>query len=130
MNPPRAAAAVAAESLTESATSIWNTFLESLPRVGIAVVVVALSWLVGKWVRAGSKRFFARSRPESFSRVMSKMLGWIVVAVGVLLGATIVFPSVAPVDPGVGQSVNSIDATSRSRMACVAASSAEARVVK
>ncbi len=84
--------------ITGSATNLWESLLEAVPRIGIALVVVALGWLAGRLVRSLLRTSLRRNHSESFATVMSKIAGWIVLGLGVLFGVTVVFPSVAPVD--------------------------------
>ncbi len=85
-------------TVTESAGSMWEGFLESLPRIGIAFGVVAVGWLIGRLIRHSLSRILARRHTDSFSTVMSKLAGWVVLGVFVLFGVTVAFPSIAPVD--------------------------------
>lgn len=86
------------EEIADSAASLVQTFLDSLPRVGIALVVLAFGVLVARGVRALLRRYLMRSKSPSFATVISKMIGWIVVVLTSLLAITVVFPSVRPVD--------------------------------
>ncbi len=87
-----------AEEVSQSAQSIWRTFLDGLPRVGAAVAIVALGWALSRALRFGLHRAFARRRTPSFARVMSKVLGWTLLTVTVLLAIAVTFPSVEPVN--------------------------------
>src|SRR5680860_1490665 len=84
--------------VAQSARSIWQTILDGLPRVGAAVVIVAVGWGLSRAVRFGLHRAFARRRTPSFARVMSKVLGWALLTVIVLLAIAVTFPSVKPVN--------------------------------
>ena len=86
------------EEVSESARTIWETVLDGLPRVGIAAAVVVAGWLVGRAIRWGVRRSLARHQTVSFTTVMSKLAGWIVTTVAVLLAVAVTFPSVRPVD--------------------------------
>ena len=88
----------ATEEVSESARSVWETVLDGLPRVGIAACVVLAGWLVGRVVRWIVRRSLARHQTVSFTTVMSKLAGWIVTTVSVLLAVAVTFPSVRPVD--------------------------------
>ncbi|MEO8697606.1 MAG: mechanosensitive ion channel family protein [Acidimicrobiales bacterium] len=77
---------------------MWQTFVDALPRVGVAVAMVATGWLVGRALRWTLHRVFQRHRTPSFARVMSKVLSWIFVTIVVLLAVAVTFPSVKPVN--------------------------------
>ncbi len=81
-----------------SASNLWESFLEALPRVGVAVIVVVAGYLAGRLLRMVLKKVLVRNHTDSFATVMSKLGSWIVITLAVLLGFTIVFPSIAPVD--------------------------------
>lgn len=82
----------------ESATNLVESFLESLPRIGIAIAVLVVGVLIGRGVRYLTARSLSRSKSKSFSTVISKMVGWVIVVIAMLLAVTVVLPSVRPVD--------------------------------
>lgn len=86
------------DEVAESASSLWETALEAIPRVGIALGVIVIGWVVSRLVRAAFRRAVIHRRSLSFARVMSKIAGWVVLFVVVLIAMTITFPSVKPVD--------------------------------
>lgn len=88
----------AAEEIADSASSLWETTLDAVPRVITAVVIVALGWLLSRAIRWVLHRLWQRRQTPSFARVMSKVIGWIVLTVIVLLAIAVTFPSVKPVD--------------------------------
>jgi len=105
-------AAVAVEDdvdeLIDSASSAWTTFVEALPRVGIASVVLILFVVVGRLMRPLVRRRLARRRTPSFAQVFSRLTSAGMVVAGTLFAATIVFPSVRPVDLLAGAGVLSV----------------------
>ncbi len=98
------------EDAQERAEGLVEQAIESLPRVGIAVAIVLVSWLLSRLVRFLLRRRFERSRPPSFAQVVPKLFGWLVLAVGVLLAVTIAFPGVDPVDVIAGLGIVSVAA--------------------
>ncbi len=98
------------EELQESATGAWQTFVESLPRVGIALGVLVGCVIAGRLLRPVVRRRLVRHRTPSFARVFAKLTSSTMTIVGVLLGVTIVFPSVRPVDVLTGAGVLTIAA--------------------
>ncbi|MGB0114938.1 MAG: mechanosensitive ion channel [Ilumatobacteraceae bacterium] len=84
--------------IAESAQSLWDSTLDAAPRVGVAVAIVLIGWIIARGLRWLLYRRFQTNRTESFARVMSKIASWMFVAVVVLLAIAITFPSVKPVD--------------------------------
>ena len=84
--------------VSRAATSIWTTFVESLPRIGVALAVVLVGYVLARLLRALLRRVFTGRRTESFAKVMSKLAGYVLMTLSVLAGLTIAFPSVRPVD--------------------------------
>ena len=87
-----------AEDISGSANSLWQTVVDAVPRVGVAVLIVAVGWLVCRGVRWALRRAFARRRSPSFALVMSKLISWVLLGVVILLAVAVTFPSVKPVD--------------------------------
>lgn len=98
------------EELQESATGAWQTFVDALPRVGIALGVLAAFVVTGRLLRPLVRRRLVRLRTPSFARVFAKLTSSTMTVVGVLLALTIVFPSVRPVDVLTGAGVLTIAA--------------------
>lgn len=84
--------------VTESADNVFETVGDWLPRLGISLGVIAVGYLISRLFRFGTRKAFERRRTQSFARVMSKLIGWFVLALFVAGGMTIAFPSVKPVD--------------------------------
>ena len=87
-----------AEEVTQTASSMVETVAEALPRVGLAVVVVLVGWILDRAVRWGLRSWLRRRRTPSFANVMSKVGGWAVLAIAVFAALAVAFPSVQPVD--------------------------------
>ena len=87
-----------AERVADSARSIWETVVAALPRVGTALVVVAVLIVVGRGLRPVVHWWLSRRRTPSFARVFARLAQAMTTILGVLLGITVVFPSVQPVD--------------------------------
>ncbi len=86
------------EEITESVGGIWESTLDALPRLGIAIIVLLIGWAVGRVVRRLLCRALESGHSPSFSSVMSKLAGWTVMFVFLLAAMTVAFPSVKPVD--------------------------------
>jgi len=88
----------ATDEIGDSARSLWESTLNALPRVGVAVAIVAVGWFLGRGVRWTIRARLLRHRTPSFAKVISKLTSWILVIVSVLLALAVTFPSVKPVD--------------------------------
>ncbi|MBT8206700.1 MAG: mechanosensitive ion channel family protein [Acidimicrobiia bacterium] len=84
--------------IADATKNLIESLLQALPRVGIAVAIVIIGYLVSRLTRWGLNKVFSRNQTPSFARVMSKLAGWTVLGVAVLMALTAVFPSVKPVD--------------------------------
>lgn len=92
------------EEIAESASSLWESTLDALPRIGVAVAVIAAGWALSRGIRYVARQAFQRRASRSFAQVMSKVIGWIFLTLVVLAALAITFPSIRPVDllAGVG----------------------------
>lgn len=86
------------EEVAASATSMWDTASDALPRVGVAIAIVVIGWLTSRGLRALLRRWWYHRQTPSFAEVMSKVAGWFVVVIVTLLAIAVTFPSVRPVD--------------------------------
>lgn len=84
--------------------------VNSLPRIGIAVLVVLVAWLISIAVRRLLAHRWRRRRTPSFAEVMPRLVGWTIFGLGVTFGITVAFPSIDPVDVIAGLGVASIAA--------------------
>lgn len=79
-----------------------------LARIGVSFGIVVLGYVVSRIVRRIlTPRLAARQTP-SFGRVVSRLIGWSIVAVAVIFAVTLASPSVKPVDFIAGLGVFSI----------------------
>lgn len=86
------------EEIAESASSLWESTVAALPRIGVAVTVIAAGWVISRLIRHVARRAFARRASRSFAQVMSKVIGWVFLTLVVLAALAITFPSIRPVD--------------------------------
>ena len=86
------------EEVSESARKMVEGFLEAIPRVGVALVIILLGYLLSRLLRAVLHSWFKRKQTPSFARVMSKLAGWTLFGVAALSATAAAFPSVKPVD--------------------------------
>jgi small-conductance mechanosensitive channel len=86
------------DDIADSAQSLWETTVDALPRVGVALAIVLGGWLLARGLRWLLHRRFRRNQTPSFATVMSKIASWVFLGVVVLIAIAITFPSVKPVD--------------------------------
>ncbi|MEL7209664.1 MAG: hypothetical protein AAGK32_15745 [Actinomycetota bacterium] len=86
------------EEITSSVRDIWQSAVDAVPRIGIAIMIVIVGWAISRLVRMLLTRSLSGRHTPSFSRVMSKVVGWLVLFVFVLAAMATAFPSVKPVD--------------------------------
>ena len=96
--------------LQDSAEGAWDAVVEALPRVGIALAVLVVLVAAGRLLRPVVRRRLARRRTPSFARVFSRLTSAGFAVLGFLLGVTVVFPSVRPVDLLAGAGILSVAA--------------------
>lgn len=78
----------------DAAASMAETVLATLPRLGVAIVVLALLWLVGSVVRRVLEPRLTRLRTPSFGRVFATLVGAAIKLTAVMVAVVITFPSV------------------------------------
>ena len=78
--------------------AVLDTLVEAGPRVGVGLAVAVALWAAGRLLGVGvRRRYLAQGRP-SFANVMSRVVALVLALVGALAAATVVFPTVKPVD--------------------------------
>lgn len=88
----------AAEDIGESADTLWEQILDTLPRIGVVLGLILAGWIVSRGIRVVGRWALSHRSSPSFSRVMSKVAGWIFLVFVVLATLAITFPSIQPVD--------------------------------
>ncbi len=71
---------------------------DAAPRVLFAVAIVLVGYVLSRALRWALKRALAPHQTPSFTTVMSKLAGWMLLAFSVIIAIVVVFPSVQPVD--------------------------------
>lgn len=83
-------------------------FFRLLPNIGIAIVVVLVFWIIGKVVAAATHKA-AKSRGRgNLGEVGGSLLKWGIIILGIMLGVTILVPSVTPGDLFAGLGIGSV----------------------
>lgn len=96
------------DSVADALEGAGSDLVDALPRAAAAVAILVIGVLVGRVVRHLLRRALRDDHTESFRTVFSKIGGWLVVALAILLAATVAFPSVKPVDILAGAGLFSI----------------------
>jgi small-conductance mechanosensitive channel len=95
--------------ITDAATTMAHGFLANLPQVAIALVVMGLTPLVGRFVRAFVAGFMKRTRTrQALVTLGTNLAGIIVWIVGVAIAIMVVFPSVTPAQFIAGLGIGSV----------------------
>ncbi len=84
--------------IEDSARSIADNLVSAVPRVGVALLIILVGWGLSRLTRWLLHRTLRRRQTPSFARVMSRLAGWLVLALSALLAVAVTFPSVKPVD--------------------------------
>ena len=71
---------------------------DAVPRMLFAVAIVLVGYVLSRALRWGLKRALAPHQTPSFTTVMSKLAGWMLLAFSVIIAIVVAFPSVQPVD--------------------------------
>ena len=83
--------------LIERVESIFTSLFLALPNVIIGIVVFlvfwALSWLIAKLVGMAIRR---AGRPRGLQLVLSRLTAWSILAFGLLVALTVIFPTITP----------------------------------
>ncbi len=79
-----------------------------LPNVAIALVIVAVFWLLGRLVRRWVVRWAGARDRENLGQNLGGFARWVVVAIGAVLAATVVVPTLKPGDVVAGLGVSSV----------------------
>ena len=82
----------------EAASDLVDRFVDYLPRLGTALGLIIVAILAAKVIRSVLRPRLAKARTPSFGDVASRLIAYSIVLVAMLIAATIVFPSVQPVD--------------------------------
>ncbi len=80
------------------ATDLLDALTDAVPRLLIALAVVAIGYVLSRGVRWLLRHLLTTRRTPSFATVMSKLAGWILLSFSVIVAIVVVFPSVKPVD--------------------------------
>lgn len=83
-------------------------FFRLLPNIAVAVVVVLLFWFLAIWIGRLVRRMGERRDRDNLGDVGASLLRWTIVIVGVMLGVTIIAPSVTPADLFAGLGIGTV----------------------
>lgn len=92
-----------------SKISAWIIGIQKLlPNIIVAVVLVAIFIIIGVVVARGVRKWAAHSDRGNLGDVLGSFLKWVVILLGILLGLTIVIPSLRPGDLIAGLGIGSV----------------------
>lgn len=95
--------------IMEAMTSMARGFLANLPQIGIALAVLVLTPLVGRFVRAVVTGFMQRTKTrQALVTLGTNLAGIVVWIVGVAIAIMVVFPSVTPAQFIAGLGIGSV----------------------
>jgi small-conductance mechanosensitive channel len=80
------------------AADLLDLVVGALPRVSFAIAVVVVGYLLSLILRWALRRILSGRQTPSFAAVMSKLAGWALLSLSVIVAIVAVFPSVKPVD--------------------------------
>ena len=80
------------------ASDLLDSLAGALPRVLLAIGIVVAGYLVSRAVRWALRHILSGRQTPSFATVMSKLAGWVLLYLSVIVAIVVVFPSVKPVD--------------------------------
>lgn len=83
-------------------------FFRLLPNIGVALVVLVVFWIVARLVAGGIRSAARRRDRENLGEVGGTLAKWALVIAGVMLGITIVAPSIRPADLIAGLGIGSV----------------------
>lgn len=83
-------------------------FFRLLPNIAIALVVIAVFWMLSRVVGRMVQKAADRRGRENLGMVGASLLGWVVFIIGIMLAVTIVAPSISPADLFAGLGIGSV----------------------
>ncbi len=86
------------DEVVDSVRSMGQSVIAAGPRLGLALGVVVVGWVLSRLLRIVLRAWWSRTKSPSFAVVMSKLSGWLLLGLSVLAAAAVAFPSVKPVD--------------------------------
>ncbi|MGB6228989.1 MAG: mechanosensitive ion channel family protein [Litorimonas sp.] len=94
--------------ITEKLDALLDALTYALPNLAFALFLVMLTFFVGKGVERIVKRRLATHDRTDLGQLLGSLLKWIMVVGAVVLGATLVFPTLSPGDLVSGLGVGSV----------------------
>ncbi len=86
------------QEIRDSFDSLVDSFVASLPRLGLGLAIGLVGYVVYRLLRWGLRHWLRRNHGPSFAQVLSTLVAWVVLFVFVLAALAAAFPSVKPVD--------------------------------
>ncbi len=79
-------------------SDLLDSLAAALPRVLFAIAIIVVGYLLSRAVRWALRHILSGRQTPSFAAVMSKLAGWVLLSLSVIVAIVAVFPSVKPVD--------------------------------
>ena len=84
-------------TIQETLFKAWTDFVEHIPFIGMALLILAVTWLLSKVVDFIAYKSLSRSRMRhSLRDLILRLIGLTIWMLGVLLAAIVVFPGLSP----------------------------------
>ena len=92
----------------EKIDSWVDGFFRILPNLGIALVLLAVFWLLARLVAGVVSRAGKRRRRDNLGEVGAALIKWALIIVGLMLAITVIAPSITPADLFAGLGIGSV----------------------
>ena len=94
--------------ILEKIDSWVDGFIRLLPNIGVAIILVVLFFFLGKFIQNFIKKNYAQRGRENLGNMLGGLIKYVVLAIGIMLGITLVLPSVKPGDLIAGLGISSV----------------------
>lgn len=85
------------DPLVEQLNELWIGFVQSLPLLGLGLIVLIVTWIVAKLARRAVRAAVSRAKMRrALIDLFQTLVGILVWILGIFIAAAIVFPSVTP----------------------------------
>lgn len=85
-------------ALLEKIQSWGSQLVSLLPNLVLALLIIAISYLAGKWAEAFTTNIFTRRGRRNIGLVLGRLLHWILILFNVLIALSILLPSFQAAD--------------------------------
>ncbi len=83
--------------ITDQITTYWAQTLAAIPSLGIAIIIIAVTWLVSKGAGSILRRLIGQTQlRDSLRHLFQKAIKLVIWIVGLMIAAIVVFPDFTP----------------------------------